>query len=139
MLEKYALWKVLDILANAKKEYSIREMSRTAKVSPSAAKACLDYLHQRQLLKKDVIGNVHQYSLDSSHNIARHIRNIFIMKSLAKHKSPNSRIYLCSNDDEVVVFILGDIMHIPGLKTIHVTEQEFDEIRKNYLDVITIQ
>lgn len=152
MLNKYALWKVIEVLITDKnnvKEFSVREMSRAAKIGPSTAKACLDYLHENRLIKKKVIGNIYQYSLNTKNPAARGIKNTFLAKmicdSVAKMdaaNAKNARIILCSNEAETVVFTIGEkvMLHgVEGIETRQATEQEFEKIRKNYLDIITIQ
>lgn len=138
MLEKYALWKVLDVLISNKNEFSVREMSRFAKIGPSTSKACLDYLFENNMINKKVIGNVYQYSLNLKNPAARGIKNTYIIRKILGLKS-NSRIFLCSNEKETVIFTIGEKIIVLGIETRQVTENEFERLRKDYLDMITIQ
>jgi len=140
MLEKYALWKVVNILATSDNEYSVREMARAANIGPGTSKQCLDYLNKNSLLKKRVIGNLYQYSLDQSNPVARQIRNSVIISSvLNEAKKKSIKAYLCSNDDETIIIIVGEgEIKSSEVKKLHLTESHFESVRKNYKDVITI-
>lgn len=142
MLDKYALWKVIDILIQGK-EYSVRELARKAKIGPSTSKACLDYLHQNNLLKKKVIGNLYQYSIDLKNPAARQIKNAAITKKVMDSgiTNLNSQIYLCSNEADSVIFVFvnAEIRSIEGIVVEKTTEKEFEIKKKDFLDIIRIK
>ncbi|MFO8016671.1 MAG: hypothetical protein R6U32_06200 [Candidatus Woesearchaeota archaeon] len=141
MLEKYALWKVVEALTNPENEFSVREMARTAKISPSASKACLDYLYNNGLLRKKVIGNVYQYSLDTGNPIARQVRNTIIIKNFMDScpQKPGSRSCLCSSAEGAEILTTGPAEKTKGLTIRKVSRDEFDSLKRSYDDVITIQ
>jgi len=138
MLEKYALWKVLDVLISNKNEFSVREMSRAAKIGPSTSKACLDYLFDENIINKKVIGNVYQYSLNLKNPAARNIKNTYLIRKIIGLKA-DSKIFLCSDEKETVIFTIGEKITLPGIETRQTTEDKFERLRKDYLDIITIQ
>ncbi len=140
MLEKYALWKVVNILATSDDEYSVREMARTAKIGPGTSKTCLDYLNKNGLLKKRVIGNLYQYSFDTSNSMARQIKNSIIISSVLNEvKKKNLKAFLCSNEKETIIIIVGEgEIKSSEIKKLSLTESHFESVRKNYKDVITI-
>ncbi len=80
MIEKYALFKVINKLLEKQKEYSIRGLAKEANVGLGTAKSCLDYLYAKKLLNKKVIGKTHQYNLNK-YFLTKHIR---LLSSLAQ-------------------------------------------------------
>lgn len=148
MIEKYALWKVLAVLLESCGDYSVREMARAAKIGPSTSKACLDYMNSEKLLNKKVIGNTYQYSLNTKNPAARQIKNAYIVsmvkKALETDNSAGSAIFLCSNEEKSMVFIIGDINSMPRRKLgcadiVSVTMEQFDEQKRRFKDIITIR
>jgi len=82
MLEKYALYKALSTLINIPQNYSVRGLARTAKMSASTAKACLDYLFSKKIINRAIIGRTYQYSL-SVNFLTKHIRILYSLAEIA--------------------------------------------------------
>ncbi|PIN86122.1 hypothetical protein COV19_06515 [Candidatus Woesearchaeota archaeon CG10_big_fil_rev_8_21_14_0_10_44_13] len=137
MLEKYALWKVIEVLVKGEEEYSVRQMSRTAGIGAGTAKACLDYMHENGIIKKKVIGNIYQYSLDLANPAARQIKNAYFAKELLQKAGPKT--WICSNEKEVVVVTTMESLKIEGIRIIKTNEHDFESLKKSYLDIITIR
>ncbi|MFH2028446.1 MAG: nucleotidyltransferase domain-containing protein [Nanoarchaeota archaeon] len=74
MIKKYALFVVFKSLRDTTEEESIRSLARKAKVGVATAKRCLDYLLEKDMVKRKIIGNVHQYKLDNSNVLVRQLR-----------------------------------------------------------------
>ena len=81
MIQKFALIKILTALLEATEEVSLRGLSRTAKVSASTAKYCLDYLEENKLLRKRHIGKLSLYTMNPDSVLLRQIK---ILKSVAE-------------------------------------------------------
>ncbi len=142
MIEKYALWKVFDVLAKGK-EYSVREMSRTAKIGSGTSKACLDYLHKQGFLKKKVIGNIYQYSLELKNPAARQARNSLIVKWIVDSGIANnaSQLYLCSNPDRTIILAAGDIPEndFQGIMIEKTSEKDLQKRKESFSDSIKVK
>ncbi|MBI4449259.1 nucleotidyltransferase domain-containing protein [Candidatus Woesearchaeota archaeon] len=52
----YPLFRVVDVLLDATKSVSVRELSKQAKCSPSAAKGVVDYLVKQRMLDAEFVG-----------------------------------------------------------------------------------
>ncbi|MFH1916814.1 MAG: nucleotidyltransferase domain-containing protein [Nanoarchaeota archaeon] len=74
MLEKYALFTVFRTLRETDTEESIRSLSRKANVGVATAKRCIDYLYEKNIVKRKIIGNLHQYSLDNESLLTRQLK-----------------------------------------------------------------
>lgn len=141
MIGKYALWKVLKILItghNGVKEFSVREMARAAKIGPSTAKSCLDYLYGSNMLKKKVIGNVYQYSLEMSNAAARQVKNAYIVGMILE-QGPEPETYLCSDEKDTVIVVSGKQISVTGVRTITAKKDELEKIKQRYLDIIKVR
>lgn len=84
MFEKYAAIKVLKLMLNGEKELSIRDVSKKAKVSVSASKICLDYLHKENILKKKIIGKSHLFSLNKESITAKQMKILANVSEIEK-------------------------------------------------------
>ena len=84
MLEKYPLFKVLNVLLNRAGPRSVREMARQARISPSAAKGVLDWLFKSKILRREIIGRTYQYSLTADYFLTKHIKTLHILFEIAR-------------------------------------------------------
>ncbi len=83
MTPKYALYNVMiQVLVNAATSYSVNETARSAKVSPSTAKYTLDYLYQKSMLTKHVIGHTYQYKANLDNYLARQWKTTLTLEEL---------------------------------------------------------
>ena len=74
MIRKYALFTVFEFLRNSQSKVSIRELARKAKVGVATAKRCIDYLVEKKLVTKEVIGNIFQCKLNESNQLVRQMK-----------------------------------------------------------------
>ncbi len=84
MIEKYALFKVIKAIIRENEELSLRNIAKKAKVGPSTAKTCLDYLEHNLLVRRRIVGKNHLFKLE---NIAPLVRQVKILFSLAELNS----------------------------------------------------
>ncbi len=113
MLEKFAPIKALLTLIKAQKEYSMRELARNAKIGVGTAKQCLDWLLNKRIIKRKIIGKTHQYSLDLNNVVTRYIKILISLDAIQesgiieeiKNKLPVTSIVLYGSiargDDEL--------------------------------------
>ncbi len=76
MIEKYALVKVTTAIMRDSDEFSIRNVSKRAGVSPSTAKASLDFLFSHRVLEKRKIGKNVLFKVSGA-MLARQIKILF--------------------------------------------------------------
>jgi len=81
MIEKYALYKAFAALRNSLEKESVRSLAKRAKVGVATAKTALDYMFSKKLLKRDIIGKMHQYTFNLENPLARQLK---IAASLAE-------------------------------------------------------
>ncbi|MFH1072303.1 MAG: nucleotidyltransferase domain-containing protein [Nanoarchaeota archaeon] len=74
MIEKYALFTVFKTLRQVGTEESLRSLSRKADVGVATAKRCIDYLYEKRVVKRKILGNLHQYSLDDGNVLTRQLK-----------------------------------------------------------------
>ncbi|MBW2989535.1 nucleotidyltransferase domain-containing protein [Candidatus Woesearchaeota archaeon] len=103
MIRKYSLFKVIDALINSSKELSLRDVAKKAKVGAGTSKTCLDYLRDKEIVKRKIIGNIHLYSLNDDNLVARHIK---ILDSLSIIKDSGLIQELLDSHKSIVSIIL---------------------------------
>jgi len=74
MIEKYALFKVFAHLRNTREKESVRSLARKAKIGVSTAKHCLDYLFEKDIVKKQVFGRMYQFEINNENILARQFK-----------------------------------------------------------------
>ena len=79
MLEKYALFRVLKTILDNPQDYSVRGLSKQANVGLGTAKTSLDFLFEKKLLNKKVVGKTYQFSLNKESVLLKYLK---ITKSL---------------------------------------------------------
>lgn len=77
MIEKYALFKVLEALINSDKLNSIREIAKVSDVGVGTAKTCLDYLQSKNIVEKIVVGRNYSYKLSIDNVLTRYVKTTF--------------------------------------------------------------
>lgn len=84
-LEKYALIKGMrQVFADPNKKHSIRGLAKAAGLSPSAAKACVDYLLARKMVQLEKVGRTHLIQADLKRSLTRHWKIVFFLEDAAK-------------------------------------------------------
>lgn len=75
MLEKYALFKVLNVFVEEPyKQFYLREVAKEAGVGSGTAKACLDWLAERSFLERERKGNLFLFKSDFKAQVFRHFK-----------------------------------------------------------------
>jgi predicted nucleotidyltransferase len=103
MIEKYALFKVFDELRKALEEVSVRGLARNAGIGSSTSKMCLDYLFEKRIATRKIIGNLYQYKLNNENALARQLK---IAASLAEIQDSGMAAELAKKCPELVSVVL---------------------------------
>ncbi|HLC75132.1 MAG TPA: nucleotidyltransferase domain-containing protein [Candidatus Nanoarchaeia archaeon] len=74
MLEKYALYKIVLAFRNTTKAESVRSIAKAAHVGTATAKQWCDYLFEGDIIKREIIGRMYQYQINSENMLARQIK-----------------------------------------------------------------
>jgi predicted nucleotidyltransferase len=82
MIEKYALFKALTALIQHPKENSVRFLAKNANIGTATSKRCLDWLFEKELVKRKIIGRNHLYSLNLENILTRHIKILFSLNQI---------------------------------------------------------
>jgi len=83
MLEKYALIKVMkEVLVNAASVYSVNGTAKKSGVSVFAAKHAMDYLYEKGMLTREIIGRTYQYRADRDNYLTRQWKVTFTVEEL---------------------------------------------------------
>lgn len=77
MIRKYALFKVFESLRNSIGKESVRSLAKKAKVSVSTSKRCFDYLLEKDIVRRDVIGKLYQFKLNEENILTRQFKIAF--------------------------------------------------------------
>ncbi len=82
MIEKYALFKVISALIHYPKESSVRHLAKKSDVGVATSKRSLDYLFEKDIVKRKVIGKSHLYSLNLENILTRQIKILFSLSQI---------------------------------------------------------
>ncbi len=150
MLEKYALFKVFIYLRNTKHEESVRSLSRKADVGVATSKRCLDYLFEKNIVKRKVIGKTHQYKLNTENVVTRQFKISMSLSEITDAKiveeitSKFSTIYAiilygsvakgtdAANSDIDILIISGKDQKISQIKAEKYLKREVSIIVRSY-------
>ncbi len=77
MIRKYALFRVFECLRNSREEESIRSTAKKARVGVATAKRVLDYLVERGLVKREILGRLYLHRLDNENVLTRQLKRAF--------------------------------------------------------------
>ena len=87
LFEKYKECKILKILLqNPKTNIYTKELSRKTKMGSGTINTFLKNIHQDQLLNKEIVGNVHLYSLNNENNIVKQLKILNTIIEITKYK-----------------------------------------------------
>lgn len=103
MIKKYALFKAINVLINNSKKISLRDIARKAKIGVATSKMCLDYLKEKEIVKRDIIGRTHLYYLNLDNFVAKHIK---IINSLSTIKDSGLVEELLKNYNAITSIVL---------------------------------
>lgn len=82
-IEIHAIFKVLRLLVEKPKKYSVREVARELEISPNTASYCLHNLFGTGILKHMSVGRASQYELNNESVLLRHIKKLRTIDELA--------------------------------------------------------
>lgn len=74
MIRKYALFRVFGWLRNSSRKESVRSLAREADVGVATSKRCFDYLLEKEIVKREVIGRLYQYRLNEDNVLCRQLK-----------------------------------------------------------------
>jgi predicted nucleotidyltransferase len=74
MIRTYALFKVFECLRNSGQKESVRSLARKADVGVATAKRCFDYLLEKEIVKREVLGRLYQYKLNEDNILTRQLK-----------------------------------------------------------------
>jgi len=82
MIRKYALFKAVSMLIQYPKESSVRFLAKKSDIGVATAKRCLDYLLEKDIVKRRIVGKSHLYSLNLENILARHVKILFSLNQI---------------------------------------------------------
>ncbi len=75
MLKKYMLYRVVKTLIKKPSEkLTLKSLAKSAKVSVSTSKRCLDFLEAKDIVRREKVGNVHQFQLKNESPVVRQLK-----------------------------------------------------------------
>ncbi|MBI5051174.1 nucleotidyltransferase domain-containing protein [Candidatus Micrarchaeota archaeon] len=87
MLTKYALIKALRVtLSKPARKFSIVGLSKESGLAASAAKYCLEYMLEMEIVSLEVVGKTHQYQANLENPLTRQWKILFSLEDLNKSK-----------------------------------------------------
>ena len=102
MIKKYALLRVIGNIIRESGEFSLRDVARKVKISPSTAKESLDFLFGTGVLDKRVLGRNHLFKIKNSFLT----KQIKILYSLSELSSAGFAEELLKNNHDIISIML---------------------------------
>lgn len=104
MFERYKDWKLLKIfLNNPDKSFYTKEISRNTGLGSGTVNNFLKNIYKDNILKKEIVGNVHLYQLNNESEIAKQMKILNIIIELEKAKFVEE---FTKDDDTIISIIL---------------------------------
>ena len=104
MFTKYKEWQLLQILLQKPdRNFYTKEISRTTGIGSGTVNIFLRNLHKDELLKKEIIGNVHLYRLNDELPLVKNLKITNTLLEFEKHKIIDK---LIENDETITSIIL---------------------------------
>jgi predicted nucleotidyltransferase len=104
MFEKYKDWKLLRIfLNNPDHSFYTKEISRDTGIGSGTVNVFLKNIHKDNILKKEIVGNVHLYSLNNESEIVKQMKTLNIIINFKKNKLTEEFL---KNDNSIISIIL---------------------------------
>jgi len=104
MFEKYRDWKLLKIfLNNPDHSFYTKEISRNTGIGSGTVNVFLKNIHKDNILKKEIVGNVHLYRLNNESDIVKQMKTLSIIMDFKKNKLIEEFL---KNDDSIISIIL---------------------------------
>ena len=103
MFEKYKDWKLLKMfLSNPDKSFYTKEISRNMGLGSGTVNNFLKNIYRDNILKKEIVGNVHLYRLNNESEITKQMKILNIIIELEKAKF----IEEFAKDDDTIISII---------------------------------
>jgi predicted nucleotidyltransferase len=104
MFEKYKDWKILRIfLNNPDHSFYTKEISRDTGIGSGTVNVFLKNIHKDTILKKEIVGNVHLYSLNNESEIVKQMKTLSTIIDIKKIKLTEEFL---KKDDTIISIIL---------------------------------
>ena len=104
MFEKYKDWNLLRIfLNNPDHSFYTKEISRNTGIGSGTVNVFLKNIHKDNILKKEIVGNVHLYSLNNESEIVKQMKTLNTIINNKKNKLTEEFL---KNDDTIISIIL---------------------------------
>ncbi|MFH1182100.1 MAG: nucleotidyltransferase domain-containing protein [Candidatus Woesearchaeota archaeon] len=103
MIRKYALFRVFEGLRNSGQKESVRSLARKANVGVATAKRCFDYLLEKGLVKREILGRLYQYKLNEESLLMRQLK---IAMSIAELEEAGLVKELLATHPEITSIVL---------------------------------
>jgi len=104
MFTKYKEWQLLQLfLKNPDKNFYTKELSRTTGMGSGTVNIFLRNLHKDEILKKEIVGNVHLYTLNDELSIVKQLK---IMNTMLEFEKLNLVNKLVNKDETVTSIVL---------------------------------
>jgi predicted nucleotidyltransferase len=104
MFEKYKDWKLLKIfLNNPDHSFYTKEISRNTEIGSGTVNNFLKNIHKDNILKKEIVGNVHLYHLNNESELVRQLK---IFNTLLELEKNNFTEEFIKNDNSIISIIL---------------------------------
>ena len=104
MFEKYKDWKLLRIfLSNPDHSFYTKEISRNTGIGSGTVNNFLKNIHKDNILKREIVGNVHLYNLNNESEIVKQMKTLNI---IIEFKKINLIEEFLKNNDSIISIIL---------------------------------
>ena len=104
LFEKYKEWEILRIfLQNPKTGFYTKELARKTKIGAGTINTFLKNIHEDKILNKEIIGNVHLYSLNNENEIVKQLKILNTILEITKYKLTEK---ILKKDDTLTSMIL---------------------------------
>lgn len=104
MFDKYRDWKLLRIfLNNPDRSFYTKEISRNTGIGSGTVNNFLKNIHKDNILKKEIVGNVHLYHLNNESEIVKQMKTL---NTIIKFNKTNLIEEFIKNDDSILSIIL---------------------------------
>jgi uncharacterized protein len=104
MFEKYKDWKLLKIfLSNPECSFYTKEISRNTGIGSGTVNNFLKNIHKDNILKKEIVGNVHLYYLNNESEIVKQMKILNMIIELEKNNLTEEFI---KSDNSIISIIL---------------------------------
>jgi len=106
MFDKYRDWKILKFfLDKPDRSFYTKEISRNTKIGSGTVNHFLKKIHKDNILKKEVVGNVHLYHLNNESELVKQLKIFNTLLEFKKIKFTDE--FLKENNDVISLILYG--------------------------------